>query len=302
MPKLVPSPLRLLKQRRKIPRERALRRRVLLAGGPVNGRTKAPAEAGDLHPTATVIPLFLVGANHRHQPRVKSPAGVDGADRANPSPLHLALVGGGRDLLASHRLLNKEMGAGIRHPAGNLLLHRREIIEVTTGVVLAMHQGTLAVAGDPRVVPTLVMAQDRIPAVAGAHRVLLLLLKEDLLGVGEAVIPDPMIDLVGGGGDEMVAHRQTAITTAAMLTVPRMTTAIRSVVEKTRNGEEGELAVNKIELPITKQRALAMTPSADVSILLHPQLRRQSKLLPWAVAADGVVALGAERMPIFLPG
>ena len=145
------------------------------------------------------------------------------------------------------------------------------------------------------------MAQDRTPAVAGAHRVLLLL-KEDLLGGGEAVIPDPMIDLAGAGGDEMVAHRQTAITTAAMLTLPRMTTAIRSVVEKTRNGEEGELAVNKIELPITKQRALVMTPSADVSILLHPQLRRQSKLLPWAVAADGVVALGAERMPIFLLG
>ena len=300
MPKLVPSPLRLLKQRRKIPRERALRRRVLLAGGLI-GKMKVPAEAGALHPTATVIPLFLVGANHRHHPRVKSPAGVDGADRANPSPLHLALVGGGRDLLASHRLLNKEMGVGIRHPAGNLLLHRREIIEVTTGVVLAMHQGTLAVAGDPRVVPTLVMAQDRIPAVAGAHLVLLLL-KEDLLGDGEAVIPDPMIDLAGVGGDVMVAHRQTAITTAAILTVPRMTTAIRSVVEKTRNGEEGELAVNKIELPITKQRALAMTPSADASILLHPQLRRQSRLFPWAVAADGVVALGAERMPIFLPG
>lgn len=266
------------------------------------GRMKAPAEAGDLRQTATVISLVLVGANHHHQPRVKSLAGVDWADRVNPSPLHLVLVGGGRDPLASHRLLNKEMGAGIRHPAGNLLLHRREIIEVTIGVVLAMHQGTLAVAGDPRVVSTLVMAHDLIPAVAGAHRLLLLLLKEDLLGGGEAVIPDPMIDLAAVGGDEMVAHRQTAITAAAILAVPRMKTAIRSVVEKTKNGEEGELAFNKIELPITKQRTLAMTPNADVSILLHPQLRRQSKLLPWAVAVDGVVALGAERMPIFLPG
>lgn len=298
---LSPSRLRQSRQRRKIPKERALHRRVLLAGGPVNGRTKAPAEAGDLHPTATVILLVLVGANHQRRPHVKSPAEVVGADPVNPSPPHLALVDGGRDLLDSHHLLHKEMGAGIRHPAGNLLLHHREIIEVTTGVVLAMHQGNLAVAGDPRVAPTLVMAQDRIPAVAGAHR-LSLLRKEDLPEDGEAVIPDLMIVLAAVGDDEMMAHRQTTITTAATPVVPRMTTAIRSVVEKTKNGEEGELAVNKIDHPIKKQRVLATIPNADVSILHHPQPRPQSKLPKWAVAADEVVALAAERMPIFLPG
>ena len=285
MPKLFPNQLRLLRKRRKIPKEPAPRHRVLLAGGAVTERTKAPAEAGVPRPTATMILLVLVGANHHRQPHVKIPAEVDGADRVNPSPPHLALVGGGRNLLASHRLLH------------------REIIEVMTGVVHAMHLGNLAVAGDPRVAPTPVMAKGRTPAVAGAPRPPLLP-KEDPLEDGEAVIPDLMIVLAAVGGGGMMVHLQTATTTAATPAVHRLTAAIRSDAEKTKNGEEGELVVNKVELLITKQHVQPTIPNVDVLILLRPQPRRHSKLLllPWAAAADGVVAPDAERMPIFPPG
>ena len=166
-----------------------------------------------------------------------------------------------------------------------------------------MHQGNLAVAGDPQVVPTPVMALGRTTAVAGDPR-LPLLLKEDPLEDGEAVIPDQMIVLAAVGDGEMMAHRQTAITTAAIPAVHHLTAAIRSGVEKTKNGEEGELVVNKVELLIKKQHVQPTIPNVDVLILLRPQPRRQSKLLllPWAAAADGVVAPDAERMPIFPPG
>jgi hypothetical protein len=124
------------------------------------------------------------------------------------------------------------------------------------------------------------MAQDRTPAVAGTRR-LLQLLKDPLeAGSVEAIFHDLMSVLAAVGDDERMNHRQTAITIAAIPEVPHLTAGIRSVVEKTKVGEEGELVVNKIVHPIKKRRVPAMIPNADVSTLLHPQPRRQLKLLP----------------------
>lgn len=60
--------------------------------------------------------------------------------------------------------------------------------------------------------------------------------------------------------------------------------------------------VSRIDLRIKKQDAPTTIPSAVASMLLHQQPPHLSKLLPWAVAADGGEVRAEGRMRTFLPG
>lgn len=166
--------------------------------------------------------------------------------------------------------------------------------EAATGVVLAMRRGKLKVVGELRVVPTLRKVPDPAPVVDGAHQLLPLHL---LVGGAAAevvvVVADPMIVLAEAG-----AIQGAPIST--IVVVARRTTAVaKSVLEKTEDGEGEEY---RIDLRIKKQGASTTPPSADASMLLHLQPPHRSKLLPWAVVADGGEVPAEGRMPTFLPG
>lgn len=169
--------------------------------------------------------------------------------------------------------------------------------EAATGVVLAMRRGKLKVVGELRVVPTLRKVPDPAPVVDGAHQLLPLHL---LVGGAAAevvvVVADPMIVLAEAG-----AIQGAPIST--IVVVARRTTAVaKSVLEKTEDGEGEEEEVDRMDLRIKKQGAPTTPPSADASMLLHRQPPHRSKLLPWAVVADGGEVPAEGRMPTFLPG
>jgi len=206
----------------------------------------------------------------------KNPDEVDGADRVNPSLHHLAAAVGDRDLLASHRLLQTEMGVGARRLAQKPLPHAP-----TIGVVLAMLQEKSPAVGGLLITPTLVADQCLMPEADGVRRLLLLLLLEDRLedGVAQEVMEGPTIALAGVGDDEMETSHQTEIFIVATQAVPstmtavearRMTAVIKSGAEKTSSGEEA----NETEFLTKKQDDLKTIQSADASILLRRRPQR----------------------------